>query len=347
MDAKTLERWFVVALLAIVLTVVYLMFRPFLSVIFLSAVLAVVFEPIHLRITKRLKSPSLSAFITLLIVIALVVLPLSLFGSQLVQEAAGMLGYLTNHAAENGFSDVVGNANELVQRIAPSVNIGVADIAGYAEGVLAWLVQSAGLIFAGVARFALSTFLFLLLFFYLVRDGAFLKKRLVELSPLSDTHEKEILRTLGRAINSVVRGSLVIAVIQGLVAAIGFTIFDVPNPALWSGVLVVSSFVPTVGTALVNVPIVLYLFLSGDTLGAVGLAIWAFAAVGLVDNFLGPHIIGRGTRLHPLLTLFAVLGGIGLFGPIGLLAGPVIMSLLLALLHIYLQVVRSQLKEKK
>jgi predicted PurR-regulated permease PerM len=123
--------------------------------------------------------------------------------------------------------------------------------------------------------------------------------------------------------------------------------FGVPNPALWSGILVIASFVPTVGTALVNVPIVLYMFLTGDVLPAVGLAIWATAAVGMVDNFLGPHIIGRGTRLHPLLTLFAVLGGITLFGPIGLLAGPVVMSLLLALLHIYLQVIRTQLRGAK
>ena len=343
MDEKSLERWFVMLLLAVVLAVVYFMLRPYLAVIFLAAVMAVIFEPVHIRLVDRLRSPSLSAFITLLVVIALVLLPLTIFGSQLVQEAAGMLSYMTSYTGGNGLAEIVGYVNALVDRITPGAGLEATSIARFAQGALSWFVDSAGAVFAGLAKFALNTVLFLLLFFYLVRDGARLKQRLVVLSPLSDTHEKEVLDTLGRAIHSVVRGSLVIALVQGLVAAVGFTLFQVPNPALWSGALVISSFVPTIGTALVQVPIVLYMLLSGHLPQAIGLAIWAAAAVGLVDNFLGPHVIGRGTRLHPLLTLFSVLGGIGLFGPIGLLAGPVIMSLLVALLHVYLQVVRTEL----
>ena len=125
------------------------------------------------------------------------------------------------------------------------------------------------------------------------------------------------------------------ALIQGILTAVGFALFGVPNPTLWGSVAAIAALVPSVGTALVLFPAILFLYWSGAALSALGLLLWGATAVGLIDNFLGPKLAGRGMRLHPFLILLSILGGIALFGPIGFLLGPLVLSMLFVLLEIY------------
>ena len=97
----------------------------------------------------------------------------------------------------------------------------------------------------------------------------------------------------------------------------------------------ITALVPGVGTALVITPAIIFLFLTGNTFGGVGLLVWGFTAVGLIDNFLGPKIVGRGMQLHPLAVFLAVLGGLAFFGPLGFLLGPLVMSVCVALVDMY------------
>jgi predicted PurR-regulated permease PerM len=168
-----------------------------------------------------------------------------------------------------------------------------------------------------------------------LKDGAKLRQFVISLSPLADSYDELVLSRLGRAVNSVLKGTLTIALIQGVVSALGYMLFGVPNPLLWGTVTAIAALVPGVGTALILTPIVLFLFLTGNVPGAIGLAVWGAFAVGLVDNFLSPHLIGGGSQLHPLLVLISVLGGIGLFGAVGIFLGPLCLSLFMALLSIY------------
>jgi predicted PurR-regulated permease PerM len=112
-------------------------------------------------------------------------------------------------------------------------------------------------------------------------------------------------------------------------------IFGIPNPALWGSFAVVSAFIPGLGTSLVVVPGILYLFFTGAHLHALGLLIWGVLAVGLIDNYLGPILINRGVNVHPFLIFLSIMGGLVFFGPIGFIAGPLMVALLFALLEIY------------
>ena len=125
------------------------------------------------------------------------------------------------------------------------------------------------------------------------------------------------------------------ALIQGILTAVGFTFFGIPNATLWGSVAAITALIPGIGTALVLLPAILYLYFSGETLFAVGLLLWGMTAVGLVDNFLGPKLASYGMRLHPFLILLSVFGGVGFFGPLGFLLGPLVLSLLFALIEIY------------
>jgi predicted PurR-regulated permease PerM len=247
----------------------------------------------------------------------------------------------------------VGDARGLVQEYAlglekmivplvPSAQGFSADfsknLSTYAETALQWIIQHVGSAASGVVGVFLKSFLFFIALYYLLRDGGRLKEKLVELSPLRDSYDEQIFDKLELAVHSVIKGNLTIALLQGILTGIGFTIFGVPNSFLWGTVAALAALIPGLGTGLVFVPTVLFMFFTGNVSAALGLAIWGLFAVGLIDNFLGPQLIGKGVNLHPLLVLLSVLGGLSLFGPIGLFLGPLSLSLLFAFLSIYTEI---------
>ena len=133
-----------------------------------------------------------------------------------------------------------------------------------------------------------------------------------------------------------------IGLIQGMLTGVGFWMFGVSNPVIWGTVAAVASLVPALGTSLVNIPAIIFLFLSGNISQAIGLLIWVVLAVGLIDNILGPYFINRGVKIHPFLILISVLGGISFFGPVGFIAGPVVLGLLFALLELYPVIIKNK-----
>lgn len=176
---------------------------------------------------------------------------------------------------------------------------------------------------------------FLIALYYLLKDGGKFTEYLVQLSPLEDKDDRFIVNRLKLAVHSTVKGNLIIGLIQGVVTATGFAIFGVPNPILWGGVSVITALIPSVGTALVLGPAIVYLFVSGDTLSGLGLTIWAILAIGIVDNMLGPKLVGQGMKLHPLSVFVSVIGGMAFFGPLGFILGPLALNITLALVDIY------------
>ena len=138
-------------------------------------------------------------------------------------------------------------------------------------------------------------------------------------------------------VTCVIQGSVLVAVLQGVLAGVGFAVFRVPGAVLWGMVTVLAAFVPWVGTALTLVPAILFLLLADRGAAALGLTLWGVVVVGLTDNLLHPEFIGARAKVNPLLVLISVLGGLQAFGITGFLVGPIILSLFLALLEIYQQ----------
>ncbi|MEK7557155.1 MAG: AI-2E family transporter, partial [Patescibacteria group bacterium] len=178
--------------------------------------------------------------------------------------------------------------------------------------------------------------------FYFFRDGEFIVTKLKVVSPLQDRYDASVITRLHDAINSVIRGALLIAVIQGILTGVGLTVFGVPNAVLWGSIAIIAALIPYVGTAAVLAPAIIYLFLIDRVGASVGLLAWGIVAVGLIDNFLGPRLVNRGIKLHPVVILLAVLGGLVFFGPLGYILGPLVISLLFALLDIYPLLLRSR-----
>jgi predicted PurR-regulated permease PerM len=180
--------------------------------------------------------------------------------------------------------------------------------------------------------------------FYFFRDGKELMQLLIKISPLPDSEDKVIFERMARAVRAVAVGTLLIALIQGTLVALGFFIFGVPRPVLLGMFASLGALMPGIGTTIVTAPAVIYLFATGNTVMGVGLLVWSVLIVGLVDNLVGPYLIGRKNNMHPFIILISVLGGIGLFGPIGFIIGPVTVTLFFVLLEIYNQYI---IKDKK
>lgn len=340
MNTKISQYYFLIALVAISSVLAFFIFRPFLIAVVLAVVFAVVLQPLYRAILSRMSgSPGLAAFVTMTLSVVCILVPLSFITVQVAGEAQSLYNALSDGSGETYLGTAFQYANDATARYAPSLSLSSADLSAsvdqYMKDGLAWLIQNLGGAFGGTARLLLDLFIFLVALYYFLRDGARLKREVVNVSPLRDTDDDIVLSRLERAINSVIRGSITIALIQGILTGIGFTLFGVPNSVLWGVVAALSALVPGIGTSLVLIPGIAYLFIIGATTPAIGLAVWSILAVGLIDNFLGPRLMGKGTQLHPLVVLLSVFGGLAFFGPVGLFLGPLCISLLFALLSIY------------
>ncbi|MFH1990714.1 MAG: AI-2E family transporter [Patescibacteria group bacterium] len=316
--------YFLLATLIGTFVLSFFIFRPFLYALVLAMVFAVVFQPIHQKITGFVRGrQGLAAFATILIVVVFIFTPLVFLGIQLFKEAEQLYFSLANGGGKNAILNIFNNLR------------GNFNIDQYLKQGLDWLIQRLGSVFSGVAKIMASSFIFLIALYYMLKDGQSLKAKIIALSPLLDIDDEAISKKLGMAINSVIRGSLLIALIQGAMTMVGFTIFGVPNAVLWGSVAAIAALIPGIGTALVLIPAIAFLFLQGETFYGIGLIVWGMGGVGLIDNFLGPKLVGHGIHLHPLIILLSVFGGLVFFGPIGFLLGPLTATLFFALLDIY------------
>ncbi|MCX6791213.1 MAG: AI-2E family transporter, partial [Candidatus Gribaldobacteria bacterium] len=190
-------------------------------------------------------------------------------------------------------------------------------------------------IFSSLGQILISLTLGLLTLFYCFRDGKKLEQSLITLSPLKNQHDNEIFSQLKVAVNSVVRGSLFSALLHGILIGLGFKIFGLSSAALWGIAIFFFTLVPGIGLALILIPVSLFLFSTGNNLAGAGILIWGVAINLCMDYLVTPQILKRGMNIHPLLVLLAVLGGLSAFGAVGILIGPIILSLLIVLLKIY------------
>ncbi|MDO8564968.1 MAG: AI-2E family transporter [bacterium] len=312
--------------------VVFFIFKPYLSALFVALVFALVFKPVHRRILGVFRQKSVAALVTLLLLLLLVLVPAFIIGFSIADDAQKL--YTSFVEGEPLFKnlDTVPIPFEVeIEKFAPDIRGRISD---YVSGGLSFVVSRFGNVFTEVVSFIFKTLIMLLALFYLLREGRPLRDYIVRLSPLTNEYDERILNRLEDAVVSVVKGRLFIIIIQGIIGGLGFFMFSIPHPVLLGVLVSLAALVPAVGVAIVFAPIIIYLFLVGATVPAVGLLVVA-SVVGFVDNVLSPFLFERGLRVHPFLILLSILGGLTFFGPIGFLAGPITLSLFFALLDIY------------
>ncbi len=293
--------------------------------------LSILLYPIYEKIRTYLPKNAhwLASIITILIFIIVLGIPLLFLGSVVFDQFQNLYSSLN-----------VADSKPLLVNLAQSIQNFLPD--GFSFDVQREITNFVTSLSGNIKGFFTATLhtvfmllLALLTVFYFLKDGVQIRKKILEMSPLDDTQTNTLLKTLAGTVNGIIKGYIVIALAQGLLMGIGLRLFGVPHAALWGVVTGIASLIPMIGTAFVAVPAIAYLLIIGSQTNALGLGIWAVTLVGTIDNFLNPLIIGKQTDLPPLVILFAVLGGITMLGPIGILVGPLAVSLFRALLAIY------------
>lgn len=319
----------------------YFIFAPYLTPVFLGLVLAIVLHPLYVWLSRRFaEKVTLAAVATTLVAVVAIIIPMLVIGSIMTQEVVNAYNVLTQSGAGTLVS-VTERVNGFFQHVLPAANIRV-DLPSLVGSFLQYIASNLNAFFISILGVLFSSLIMLFALFFFLRDGAKLRHFLMELSPLPERYDQNILDRLGSAVSAVVKGSLVSAVAQGTGVGIGFALFGIQGALLWGVIAVFAALIPVVGTAIVSFPAALYLLMNGAILKGLLLLAYSVILVGNIDTFLRPYLMRKNLDIHPLVILLSVLGGLSVFGPIGFIAGPVVIALFFVLLELYPQLVRGK-----
>lgn len=328
---------FILGLLLGALAVGFWLFRSFLQPLAFATVIGVGFYPFYRWVRRSVRGPNRSALLATLAVLLIFVLPASLIasaaGAQLI-KAARYLG--DQSAQEGGAAAYLGDKQEKVMGwLGRYVDVEELRIQGALDNLPArvskfLLAAGTGLV-GGLAGFAGNAILTFLILFFIFRDGEAAASSVAGILPLGPNQAKRLLTAVKDSIVANLYGILVVGLTQGLLTGAALAILRVPSALLLGVAAAVCSVIPIVGTTLVWVPAAIYLMVSGHLWKGIILMVWGSAVVGMADNIVRPLVIGSRVELHPLLLLFALLGGLQVFGFIGIFIGPMVISLIAVL----------------
>lgn len=321
----------------------YLIF-PFIYPVFWAAVIAIIFYPMHKWLKNHLGLESISAFLSVLLIIAIVFLPLTLVTILLANQAINLYMIIS----ENDLSEHIGQLIDILQNtpLAPYLDQIQQKWAQSATEVIKnislTLLNSARQITSSSVRFLGQFFIMLYTLFYFFRDGPKMLGRLMHLSPLGDKYEVKLYDKFTSTASATLKSTLIIGGIQGAIGGILFWIAGIPAALIWSVIMIILAVIPVLGAPILIVPAGLIMLGLGNMWEGVFL-LFGGGGVALIDNFLRPIMVGKDIQMHPLIVLFSTLGGIILFGVSGFIIGPIIASLFLAIISIYDYYYRNEL----
>ena len=331
-----------IAVLLIALYVCWLMFQPFLNVLMWAAVLAIVFYPMHRRIRAETRRPTVAAAISTLLVVLFILLPVTLVTVAVVRELTQVAQSF--QAPDHSWNvPVPWFVTAALDRVGQYVDLDIDRESArkfLAERMQTWgtaLAASTLMVVGGAVGAITQTLLVIFTLFYFFRDGERIRQAAYEVVPLERVQWQDIVSRTRDVIGATVYGVLAIAAIQGTLGTFIFWILGLPSPLLWGVVMFFLSMIPMAGAFLVWVPAAIYLALTGAITQSIILVVWGVLVIGGIDNVLSPRLVGRRACLHELLIFFAVLGGLQVFGVLGLILGPVVVALTLALIEIVRQ----------
>lgn len=316
----------------------WLMLKPFIGVLEWAIVLVIVFHPVQRRLARKIRYRGLSALLSCLLVILIVILPLSLLTISVAQEVANVAPNLPSQISQfmNTQAPLFGKISDWLQTrfgidTLRSQEFLVEQLKRSSEFLLGFSWNLIGNILGGIVK----AFFVVFTMYYLFRDGEKIVKRLPAALPVSRQQGEAIIGRTQEVVSASVYGVVTIATLQGLLGGFAFWLLGVPSPVLWAVLMTFVCMIPIAGSFLVWLPLSIYLMTTGHWIKAVLLIVWGALVVSTIDNFLRPKLIRNQTKLHELFVFFSVLGGISVFGLLGIVLGPVVLAITLGLLQTF------------
>ena len=316
--------------LAIAFTLLfYWVIKDFILTLVIAAVIAGILHPLYLRFVNLFRGrKALASSVTVLLGLVLVIFPLLLFAITLVDQAIDVSVSSKDHVAgqmrpSERFHKQIEEHPDLKQLLPYEDKI-MAKARQIAAQAGEYVARGLAAGVAGTATLVLFLFIILIAEGYFLVEGRQILDEIFRFTPLSADDTAHLLGTFASVGRATLKGTLVIGIVQGGLGALAFWVAGIGGVFFWGTVMAVASVIPSVGTALVWVPAVIYLFFTGQTVAAVGVALWCAIVVGSADNVLRPMLVGRDTQMPDLIVMLTTFGGLTLFGAAGLLVGPLI-----------------------
>jgi predicted PurR-regulated permease PerM len=342
---KTQSRHYVlIVALLLALYASYLLVAPYVGAIVLAFVLSLLCFPVHQYIERKLPGrPNLVASISCLLLVVIILVPASLVFMAIVQQGVAFTKQSYQWLSTGGAEQLLQHpflqhALEKLNQVLPTETVSgegiVQRLTEFASGFGKELLNLSTKLVGDVTGLVFSFVLMLFILFFLLRDHEKIVDKLHWIIPLSRSQEVALLDEAKAVARSAVMGSFLTAIAQGIAGGIAMAIVGLPG-LFWGTMMAFASFIPAVGTALIWIPASLYLFFTGDWPWALFMAVWGAVVVGSIDNFLRPLLMQGSSGMNTLLIFLSLIGGIQLFGLIGVIYGPIIFALTLVLLKLY------------
>lgn len=311
----------------------YLMALPFLPALTWALALAVLFMPAYQRLESTMKHPSLAAFVSVLGIVLIVVVPAAFMGQRLVSEVVTGADTIRAKVESGEWQRVLDgypSVAPMAQRIEQQI-----DLPGTISTIAAWLTNGIASFVRGSVIQAIGMLLTFYLLFYFLRDRRVALLSLRSLSPLSEADMDRLFNRVSDTVHATIYGTLAVAVVQGTLGGLMFWWLGLPAPVLWGLMMGVLAVVPVLGAFIIWIPAAVFLALEGSWGKALLLAVWGGVVVGGIDNVMYPILVGNRLKLHTIPAFMAIVGGLIVFGASGLILGPVTLTVTVLLLEIW------------
>ena len=344
---KGIQRYMFIAIILVSAYLIFLILKPYLLSVLTSFLLAYLLYPLYKKVNGYIKRDRLSSLLIIILALVVLIVPSFFVVNSLVAEANDAYRTTRNVLLDADFSDNCTNKSVIC-------NV-MNDLESYTDNARAvyvttelmgqfrdMAVRLSSAFLMSVPRFFLNLFIIFFLLYYLLKDGERLVKLVKDNIPGDPNNREKIVFRFKEVTNGVVFGSVLTALIQGIIAGIGYFVLGITSPIILGLLTMVAALFPYVGTAIVWVPISAYLIIMGlvtqDTTGllkGVALSVYGVLIISTVDNFVRPLLIGDRGKVHPAIVLLGILGGISLWGFIGIFLGPLLLSLLITFIQVY------------
>lgn len=337
------NRFYSVMLLAILTLLGYLSYQiisPFLTPIAWAIVFSVVFYPVYAFLCRYIKVKSIASSITVLLILVVIIVPILYMSFLLIGELRGIGDYM--NAGGFDFVRIQSEkikASPFFEMLSPVIgrnNMPTADlIMDNLKRIGKVLAENLSLRFTNIITAAINFLFMIFTIFFLFRDGPGFLTKVKDYMPFSEEQKARLAIQMKDMIVSTVYGGVAVAIIQGFLGGVAFYVLGIESPVLWGIAMSVMSFVPLVGTFSIWGPTSIYMIIQGNYLQGIGLVLFGTFVISMVDNILKPLIIGSRTKMPTIIIFFSVLGGIKVFGIIGLIMGPLIMAVFVSVFEIF------------
>jgi predicted PurR-regulated permease PerM len=331
------DKTFLLLIVAVSLAFAWILW-PYAGAILWATILAIVFAPAYRRLSKSMRGKrTLAALIMLLIIVMIVILPLTLITALLLQEGFSVYERIQSGELNFGqyfkqiFDTLPAWVTDLLDRF-ELTNLGLVQerLSSSLMTTSQFLATRALKIGQNTFDFIVDLFIVLYLLFFLLRDGDGLTRRIRDAIPLDPKQQRDLFNKFTAVIRSTIKGTVVVAIVQGALGGLIFWALGVHAPLLWAALMAVLSLLPAVGSALVWLPVAIYFLVTGAIWQGIVLIAFGVLVIGLVDNVLRPMLVGKETKIPDYVVLVATLGGIAIFGISGFVIGPVIAAMFMA-----------------